>query len=75
MTDDDEFVSIKRTCEITSLSKAEIARREALGLFPKRIALPGCKGTFKNSRRVHLMSELKAWMRAQIEAARGADAS
>ena len=73
MTDDDEFVSIKRACAVIGLSKAEIARREALGLFPRRIVLPGCKGTFKTSRRVFLLSELRAWMREQIEAARGTD--
>jgi hypothetical protein len=74
MTDDDEFVSISRACEITGLSKAEIARREAAGKFPLRIPLPGLKGCFRNSRRVYLLSELKKWMRDQIQAARGTDA-
>lgn len=74
MSDDEVFLSIEQVCAKINLSKAEIARREAAGVFPTRIALPGASGKiYQNSRRVFLQSKIVAWMRQQVEAAHGTD--
>ena len=74
MSDDDVFLSLTQVCEMVCLSRAEIARREEDGVFPKRIPLPGASGVIhQNSRRIHLRSEVRAWMRQQLEAARSFD--
>lgn len=69
MSDDEAFEFIAGVVALVKLSKAEIARREKEGRFPQRIPL----GPFKTSRRVFLRTEVRAWMREQIEAARGTD--
>ena len=74
MNDDEVFLSIEQTCALVNLSKAELQRREDAGVFPKRLPLPGASGViYQNSRRVHLRSEVRTWMRKQIETARGTD--
>lgn len=54
----DRFVGKREVCQITSLSKATIDRKEAEGLFPERVRLGG----YPNSRVAWRLSKLEKWM-------------
>ena len=74
MSDDEAFLSIKAVCAMLCLAPATIARLEAEKRFPRRIPVPGKDGKiWPTSRRVFLRSEVMAYMRSLIEAARGSD--
>jgi prophage regulatory protein len=62
------FLSKSEVRDKVKLSHTQIARLEAAGKFPKRIAL----GTHRTSRRVWLESDVDAWMEGQIQRARPA---
>ena len=56
------FLSRKQVCALVQLSKAEIARREAMYDFPQGVKL----GNYHNSRVVYVESEVLDWMARQV---------
>lgn len=54
----DRFLTKRQVKEITTLSSAEIDRRETRGAFPKRRRLSGCP----RGRVVWRLSEIVEWM-------------
>lgn len=57
-----KFLSRKEVCHLVQLSRAEIARREALGRFPQGVKL----GDHHNSRVVYVDDEVLDWMAQQV---------
>ena len=56
------FLSRKQVCALVQLSKAEIARREAMYDFPQGVKL----GNYHNSRVMYVESEVLDWMARQV---------
>ena len=59
MTDDDVFLSLNQVCEMVCLSRAEFARREEDGVFPKRILPPSSTTDVGFSKKIRELERLR----------------